>query len=212
MKIPSLVKDAYYNLKFEAQVKLNRKPANAAQRGHWRHMVTTERYDPANYGTLDKQRWRIHMWEDLVKGLNLKGKAVLDYGCANGVWSRRYAGLGADVTGIDYANPPNYPYSLIHADITEFQAPGKADLIHTTDVLQHLEPEKQDKALALMHRNLKPNGHILIIETSGDTSIHIFPRNWVEAVKQCGFKPVRTVENDNGRGLVQGLLAKKAEQ
>jgi 2-polyprenyl-3-methyl-5-hydroxy-6-metoxy-1,4-benzoquinol methylase len=195
----------YYRLRNRLRVILQRKLANDNQKGYWHWINKTDLYKPQNL--LYESKKQVKIWKQLVKHVgNLYGKKVLDYGCSNGVWSKKYLEMGADVTGIDFINPPLYQgKKFILADIAEYRTDLKVDIIHTTAVLMHLEPKKQDKALQLIFENIKKGGHIILIENLKDTSIQIWGRDWSRALDFYGFK----VLNVYGDGITQGVVARK---
>lgn len=87
------------------------------------------------------------------------GTRVLDAGCGEGVLVDEYAGRLA-IEGVD----ANYSSDRVrHGSVTELPyADGAFDRAVCLDVLEHLTFEQQPRALAELHRVLKPGGELLI--------------------------------------------------
>jgi len=83
---------------------------------------------------------------------------VLDAGCGEGVLVSEYAGR-LDITGID----ANYASDRVtNGSLTALPYPDAAfDCALCLDVLEHLSFEDQPRALAELHRILKPSGELL---------------------------------------------------
>lgn len=103
--------------------------------------------------------------------LDLSGKKLCDLGCGPGLYSQRFAALGAGVTGIDFSSvaldyardhsDPTVHY--IHADYLADELPGEFDVITLiyTDLCA-LSPAQRAGLLSRMRSMLNPEGHIVI--------------------------------------------------
>lgn len=88
-----------------------------------------------------------------------QGTRVLDAGCGEGVLVDEYAGRLA-IEGVD----ANYSSDRVRkASLTELPYPGASfDRALCLDVLEHLTFEQQPRALAELHRVVRPGGEILV--------------------------------------------------
>src|SRR3989338_6372417 len=138
-----MLKKPYYYF-WEKQHFLNKKTAsNEEQKSFWEFRNTQEHFKPENY--LKEKEDYHEIWDYLLKELDLKGKIVYDYGCGGGVWSKRLRDKGAYVIGVDYARSnQELCNEFIHADIKQFRASKKADLINCCRVLIHMTHFEQE--------------------------------------------------------------------
>jgi SAM-dependent methyltransferase len=131
-----------------------------------------DRYSEAFYekGTTGR------LWAPFWKTVDLKGLAVLDYGCGDGQFSQRLAGLGARVVGVDISpklidqarasalksgrNGSSPQFMVADAQHTPF-ADSSFDYVFGNGALHHLD---LDKAYAEIARVLKPGGKALFME------------------------------------------------
>ncbi|HUS30086.1 MAG TPA: class I SAM-dependent methyltransferase [Kofleriaceae bacterium] len=134
-------------------------------------------------------------WRQLAAMMlgNVKGKALLDYGCGMGEESVYWAKLGAQVTAIDISEVgvsttkrrAEYHKLDIHAfemrcDPTSFPA-ASFDRIHGMGILHHVGI---DNALAEVWRLLRPGGIAVFLEPMGD-------HPGIEAVKEFLMRRAR---------------------
>lgn len=84
---------------------------------------------------------------------------ILDVGCGEGLLVEEYRQLGYDMTGVDL----NYSSAaVVRGDITQLAFPGASyDVVLALDVIEHLNFHDQERALAEIHRVLKPGGVFL---------------------------------------------------
>lgn len=72
----------------------------------------------------------------------LRGQ-ILDVGCGNGIFTLRFAGTGASVTGLDYSRPllgQNIHPRLVCGDATSLPFPdGSFEVVFEANVLHHVE-------------------------------------------------------------------------
>lgn len=103
--------------------------------------------------------------------LDLSGKSLCDLGCGPGLYTQRFAALGAKVTGIDFSrytldyarDHSDQSISYIHADYLADKLPTGFDVITLiyTDLCV-LSPNQRSKLLGRMQEMLNPEGHIVI--------------------------------------------------
>src|SRR5262245_14674214 len=88
-----------------------------------------------------------------------RGVRVLDAGCGEGVLVEEYAGR-LDIQGLD----PNYSSARVRlGSVTALPYDaGTFDRALCLDVLEHLTFDEQPKALAELHRVLRPDGELLV--------------------------------------------------
>jgi SAM-dependent methyltransferase len=88
-----------------------------------------------------------------------RGTRVLDAGCGEGILVGEYAGRLA-IEGVD----PNYSSDLVrHGSLMALPYPDESfERALCLDVLEHLAFDEQPRALAELHRVLRPGGEIFI--------------------------------------------------
>lgn len=88
-----------------------------------------------------------------------KNKKILDLGCGEGVLVEKFKKNGYDIIGMDL----NYESEIvIRGDITDTKLKSDSfELILCLDVIEHLNFERQEKALQEIHRLLKHEGVLL---------------------------------------------------
>jgi len=120
---------------------------------------------PAELGADDPQLAEILGWFGEVKG-----RKLLDVGCARGRFSKALAQRGARITGIDAAekfisiargNVPDATFEVASATDIRFED-NSFDGVFCLEVLEHV-PETE-KAVREMTRVLRPGGKIIIID------------------------------------------------
>ncbi|MCB2205828.1 class I SAM-dependent methyltransferase [bacterium] len=105
---------------------------------------------------------------------SLNGKRVCDLGCGPGLYTSRFAALGAEVTGVDFSrNSLEYAekeagrngqeITYIHADYVEDALPGDFDLV-TFIYYDYgvLSPEHRRHLLTKIHSMLRPGGYLAL--------------------------------------------------
>jgi SAM-dependent methyltransferase len=131
-----------------------------------------DRFSAGFYDKSDRGR----LWAPIWKSIDLRGTAVLDYGCGNGEFSRILACRGAHVVGIDISpklieqasisvasmglNGFSPQFTVGDAHHTPFPD-DTFDYVVGNGALHHLD---LDKAYAEIHRVLKPGGKALFME------------------------------------------------
>jgi 2-polyprenyl-3-methyl-5-hydroxy-6-metoxy-1,4-benzoquinol methylase len=117
---------------------------------------------------------------------DIRGKALLDYGCGQGEEAGYFAVLGARVTAIDIsevgirvgreralANKLDIDFRVMSCIATDF--PGESfDVVHGLGILHHVGLAE---GLAEVHRVLRPGGVAVFLEPLGSSPL-------VEAVKR----------------------------
>ena len=156
------------------------------------------------YGTMD------HHTADL------RGKAILDYGCGRGIKSMEYLRRGADkVAAIDISEvylehlrqqaetagiaPERCDFRAMDAHQLDFPD-ASFDLVVGYGILHHLDPEV---AFAEIHRVLKPNGRVLLQEPLADNPLlKIFRKKTPDArtVDEAPFTQKQVLKLQNQQG------------
>ncbi len=125
---------------------------------------------------------------DYIDGLvGLRGKTVLDVGCGGGILAESMAQRGAQVTGIDLAEPPlkvaelhlresgiRVDYRYISAEDLARELPRRFDIVTCMELLEHVpEPASTVRACADL---VKPGGHVFF------STINRKPKSYLYAV------------------------------
>lgn len=102
------------------------------------------------------------------------GSKVCDFGCGPGLYTTRFAGTGADVTGIDFsersinharktAQEKNLDINYVNQNYLDYQPAGKFDLITLIYCdLCPLSPDQRKIMLAKFRDCLKDDGAVLL--------------------------------------------------
>jgi cyclopropane fatty-acyl-phospholipid synthase-like methyltransferase len=96
---------------------------------------------------------------ELVKSGKIRSGSALDLGCGAGNYAIYLAGIGFEVTGIDFS-----PRFLV-ADLTG-QWPdlgGLFDFVYDWGLLHHIIPENRDKYVESVYNTLKSKGNYLSV-------------------------------------------------
>jgi SAM-dependent methyltransferase len=131
-----------------------------------------DRFSEGFYEKSDRGR----LWAPVWNTVDLRGAAVLDYGCGDGHFSLRLASRGARVTGVDISpnlieqaratalsvgmNGTTPQFAVGDAHHTPFRT-GSFDYVVGNGALHHLDLEK---AYAEIARLLKPGGKAVFME------------------------------------------------
>ncbi len=111
----------------------------------------------------------------------IAGKKILDYGCGNGKFSVYLQDSGAEVVGVDISasqlevakreNSENITYLLSNDPVIEEKYTGYFDVAVLIFVL--CENSSQEKIISILkrvHRLLKPNGQLIVLNPNWDKS------------------------------------------
>lgn len=120
----------------------------ATQGDYHRNLDPDWSYTPTYLAKLDAAR-------KLIATLP-EGARVLDAGCGEGILVDEYRRRGLDIEGLDL----NYESAFVRrGDVRSMPFPDASfDLVLLLDVLEHLEFRDQPRALAEVHRTLRPGG------------------------------------------------------
>lgn len=118
--------------------------------------------DYLNYG-----KWQQDYGKWVIESLDMKGKSILDVGCACGSIAAGLAQAGGFVSGCDLsqhmidlgkAKWPDFPLFVCDATNLHLWRDNTFDLIHSAQVFEHFKPELVPFILKEIHRVTKPNG------------------------------------------------------
>lgn len=110
---------------------------------------------------------------DVVDFERWRGQAVLEAGCGIGTDGVRFAGAGADYTGVDFSEPAVHlarrrfeleglPGRFLRTSVTSLPFPAESfDLVFSHGVIHHLDDTAG--ALREFHRVLRPGGVALVM-------------------------------------------------
>jgi SAM-dependent methyltransferase len=112
-------------------------------------------------------------WIAGVLGLEL-GNTLLDLGCGPGLYCRRFAERGLEVTGVDFSESSIH-YAREHDDASRYQC-GDYRMLELADSFDAvtliygdfcvLADADRDKLLGIVRRSLKPRGHFVFDVTT----------------------------------------------
>ena len=142
-------------------------------------------------------------WAPQVKAFaaEIGAVSVLDYGCGQATLSKALAELGVKCANYDPGRP-------------EFSAPPKlCDLVVSTDVFEHIEPEKVDAVLRHTFLIASKGGFFAIAKKPAKAILPVSGRNahliceedawWIARLKAAGWSDVRVVETAWKKCLIQ---------
>jgi len=123
----------------------------------------------------DAASWRLERIDQVVERLDaqldLSGKHVCDLGCGPGLYTERFASVGATVTGVDFSSysvsfaksHSTHKVQYIEADYLLDDLPTGFDLVTLiyTDYCS-LSPQQRGKLLHRIRGMLKPGGYIAL--------------------------------------------------
>lgn len=101
------------------------------------------------------------------------GTKICDFGCGPGLYTHRFAQLGAEVTGIDFsvrsidyarsqAEKASLPVQYLNQDYLQFESPVQYDLITLLMCdFCALSPQQRSKLLQKFHSLLAQDGHVV---------------------------------------------------
>jgi ubiquinone/menaquinone biosynthesis C-methylase UbiE len=145
--------------------------------------VPPDYYDSGTKSNLLQKYWHSHKWTNLAKLLENRKATLLDIGCADGTTATAIKKLFPKlvITGLDkYADAIKYAKKT-KPDITFIQGDahklpfkkGFFDFVVAIETLEHLHDP--DQALLEIHRVLKKNGYLIIVQ---DTDSVLFKTVW----------------------------------
>ena len=178
---------------------------------HVREIVDTHKTEEIFY---TKENEKINH----LKKYKQNGK-VLDCGCHIGRWIEVFRGNGYDYTGVDQSyealeTAKKYkPYGkFVHTLLWNMLFNNEFDIVHTNAVLQHNKLEEQEKILPKMHQALKPNGILIIAESTEpkQTSTQRTYQGWITFIEKHGFKFMESWHK-NDLGFEDNYLFIKSE-
>lgn len=141
----------------------------------------------------------------ILESRRVEGVRALDIGCGFGRWTRWLAQQGADAVGVDptegmleaarRASPPSIEYLNMSATALDFPD-DHFDLVTCVTVLQHLEPNEQEAAIAEIARVLRPGGDAVVLDLIdlGDKGKVVYPRSasdWFRSYQSHGLRVER---------------------
>ena len=135
-----------------------------------------------------------HHAEDVLEfAKRIDAYSILDYGCGRGTLKQKLQDVTPTNTGFDFRE---YDPGIVGKDAR----PDPADLVVSTDVLEHVEPDRLYPTLHFLRR-LSLKGTYLIIACSPAKEVladgrnaHLIvehPQWWLETLRGAGFDVVR---------------------
>jgi len=122
-------------------------------------------------------RRKLRCLREVLRGLKLKDKRVLDVGCGTGLFIKWYLAKGCKVTGMDIAETSVtrlraiFPCEFYAGDIaaTDYPHPQERfDLVNMWDVIFHIVDDKAyNRALDNIANHLKEGGLLLLTDYLG---------------------------------------------
>jgi SAM-dependent methyltransferase len=161
-------------------------------------------------------QWR--MVTRVLGSRRLKGARALDIGCGFGRWTRWLAQHGANAIGVDptqgmleaagRASPDSIEYLKMSATALDFPD-DHFDFVTCITVIQHLEPDEQEAAIAELARVLRPGGSAVVLDLIdlGDRGKIVYPRaapEWFRSYEARGLS-VQHWEGQEFVPLIRGF-------
>ena len=128
---------------------------------------------------------RLHIYEPLIAGIDLKGRRVLDAMCGSGQTAEFLLSRGAEVSGLDISPRVIEQFRAKLPAATAVQgsifssgfADNSFDAIFVTSGLHHLQPKAQEAVIEL-RRILKPGGWLCFSEPHAGAFADVARRLW----------------------------------
>lgn len=129
---------------------------------------------------------------------NLSSRAILEVGCAGGIWTEFFLAQGARVTGVDVLEPileanrrRNPRATFVLGDATTVSIPTRFDLVFGKDVIEHIQDDR--RFLQNMSRHLKDGG-LLLLTTQNSLSLNFLLQGTYHYLVRrnrdwCGWDP-----------------------
>ena len=128
---------------------------------------------------------RQFIYEPMFAGLNLAGANVLDAMCGSGQTTEYLLARGANVTGLDISNEVIEQFqarwanaTAVNRSLLDSGLPDNAfDCVVIVGGLHHIHPNVK-RAVAELHRVLKPGGHLCFMEPHSGSLPDLVRRVW----------------------------------
>jgi SAM-dependent methyltransferase len=128
---------------------------------------------------------RRFIYEPMFAGLNLAGANVLDAMCGSGQTTEYLLARGANVTGLDISNEVIEQFqarwanaTAVNRSLLDSGLPDSAfDCVVIVGGLHHIHPNVK-RAVAELHRVLKPGGHLCFMEPHSGSLPDLVRRVW----------------------------------
>ena len=144
----------------------------------------------ADYEAHYSDEWSVEyrrqfIYEPMFEGLNLSGLNVLDAMCGSGQTTEYLLAHGAHVTGLDISNEvieqfqARWPNAeAVNRSLLDSGLPDNAfDCVVVVGGLHHIHPNMK-RAVAELHRVLKPGGHLCFMEPHSRSLPDLVRRVW----------------------------------
>ena len=147
------------NLPVEALVEANPNETAPVRKGEYARSGEFHRNLNPNWSYYPIYVNKMEVVDELLQRYNCKQGRILDAGCGEGVLVEKYAQQGWDIVGVDKNYGSAYVREGNLLDIP-FED-NHFDTVMALDVLEHLNYNQQNPALAELKRVLKPGGTII---------------------------------------------------
>ncbi len=162
-----------------------------------------------------------------LRGIDLKGKDVLEFGCGAGRWISFFQQYGVIWHGVDISNEMLSMAKKTYRDVdlkkivdNRIPYPDESmDFIYSVTVIHHNPYDIQEKILSEMVRVLRKDGYFLILEdTCEKGQFNMFPRSraaWIQLIERHGMTLLKEygvrywILRDLTYGFVKKLLLTK---
>ncbi len=130
---------------------------------------------------------------------------VLDCGCHVGRWIEVFRGNNYDYVGIDQSSLAIETFKrykpdakIVHSLLWNMSFDNEFDIAHFNAVLQHNRLEEQEKILPKVYQALKPNGILIIAESTvlKPTQTQRTYQGWITFIEKHGFKFMESWHNN----------------
>ncbi len=182
--------DKTMNIVSRIPKKINKFGDGISWENHVHEIIDTHKESEIFYGSGNHEKI------NHIKKYKSNGK-VLDCGCHVGRWIEVFRGNGYDYTGVDQslealetAKKYKPDGNFVHNLLWNIEFDEEFDIVHTNAVLQHNKLSEQEKILPEMYKALKPNGILVIAESTviNQTSTQRTYKGWIKFIEKHGFK------------------------
>lgn len=142
-------------------------------------------YDAHYNDVYSRKYMRRYAFEPMFRGIDLRGKQVLEAMCGGGQTTNYLMEKGASVTGLDISPRQTANFSTRHPEarvlcgsiLKSGISDASFDVVSVVGGIHHMPPHV-DESIEEIHRILKPGGHFCFMEPHSEAVVDRVRRAW----------------------------------